>query len=80
MPVYQSEYSVLTMSQFPSYFIVLLGVGGLTCEDLFSDYFNWRLTRSPEFGTLIGFKEYNGRLETFTSQRFLEDFSSCQGG
>ena len=48
-------------------------------DDLFSDYFNWRMLRSPEFSTLIGLKEYNDKLENFTEERFSEDLESCRG-
>jgi hypothetical protein len=33
---------------------------------LFSDYWAWRLRRSPEFATMTGDRGHNTRLETFT--------------
>jgi len=47
-------------------------------EELFQDFFDWRMKRSPEFSTLIGLKDYNDKLETFTEDRFQEDLTSCQ--
>ena len=48
-------------------------------EDIFEDFFNWRMERSPEFATFIGLKQYNDFLETFTEERFSDDLASCQG-
>eukprot|EP00092_Neocalanus_flemingeri_P033659 GFUD01036590.1.p1 GENE.GFUD01036590.1~~GFUD01036590.1.p1 ORF type:complete len:569 (-),score=216.01 GFUD01036590.1:72-1778(-) len=44
---------------------------------LFDDFWSWRMKQSPEFGTMVGCKEYNDVLETFTEERFEEDFKSC---
>ena len=60
----------------------LLSIQGLTNEaeeELFQDFFDWRMKRSPEFSTLIGLKDYNDVLEAFTEGRFQEDLTSCQG-
>ena len=48
-------------------------------EELFQDFFDWRIRRSPEFSTFIGLKDYNDVLEEFTEERFLKDLTSCQG-
>eukprot|EP00092_Neocalanus_flemingeri_P025835 GFUD01028002.1.p1 GENE.GFUD01028002.1~~GFUD01028002.1.p1 ORF type:complete len:569 (-),score=195.27 GFUD01028002.1:15-1721(-) len=44
---------------------------------LFDDFWSWRMKQSPEFSTMTGCKEYNDVLETFTEERFEEDFKSC---
>ena len=45
---------------------------------LFDEYWNWRLAHSPEFATLIGYKEHNDVLEHFTEERYEEDFKRCK--
>ena len=35
------------------------------------------MKQSPEFGTMTGCKEYNDVLETFTEERFEDDFKAC---
>jgi uncharacterized protein (DUF885 family) len=47
-------------------------------SDLFSEFWSWRLERSPEFSTLVGNPEHNKDLEQFTETRFAEDKDSCQ--
>merc|ERR1719348_2027265 len=47
-------------------------------EDVFDQFFNWRMERSPEFATFIGLKQYNDFLEIFTEERFSDDLASCQ--
>jgi len=47
-------------------------------EDIFEDFFNWRMERSPEFATFIGLKQYNDFLETFTEERFADDLAWCK--
>ena len=48
------------MKHFSLFPLLSLAVSSLRSEDqlgdVFSDYFTWRLSRSPEFGTLIGNK------------------------
>jgi len=44
---------------------------------LFADFWTWRLSQSPEFATMVGSKEHNSRLETFTEKRFSEDVINC---
>ena len=46
-------------------------------RQLFDDFWSWRMKQSPEFGTMTGCKEYNDVLETFTDERFEDDFKSC---
>jgi len=46
-------------------------------DDLFLEFWEWRLRRSPEFSTLTGSKEHNSMLETFREERFAEDKESC---
>ena len=48
-------------------------------EELFDEFFRWRMIRSPEFSTLIGLKDYNDILETFTEDRFTSDLAFCEG-
>ena len=48
-------------------------------EELFDEFFRWRMIRSPEFSTLIGLKDYNDVLETFTEDRFTSDLAFCEG-
>ena len=48
-------------------------------EELFDEFFRWRMIRSPEFSTLIGMKDYNDVLETFTEDRFTSDLAFCEG-
>ena len=48
-------------------------------EELFDEFFRWRMIRSPEFSTLIGIKDYNDVLETFTEDRFTKDLAFCEG-
>lgn len=45
---------------------------------LFSEFWDWRLQRSPEFSTMVGTKDYNDQLEIYTEQRFQDDAASCQ--
>ena len=47
-------------------------------SDLFSRFWTWRLDRSPEFGSLAGSKAHGDKLETWTTERFQEDFDKCQ--
>ena len=47
-------------------------------SDLFDEFWDWRLDRSPEFSTLVGSREHNDILEQFTETRFNEDLASCQ--
>ena len=48
-------------------------------QELFDEFFRWRMIRSPEFSTLIGLKDYNDILETFTEDRFTSDLAFCEG-
>ena len=63
--------------------VLVLGISSSRCQDsverLFEDFFNWRMERSPEFSTLIGLKDHNDVLETFTEDRFLNDYYNCNG-
>lgn len=63
--------------------ILLLSLASSRAQDsvdkLFEEFFNWRMERSPEFSTLIGLKDHNDVLETFTEDRFLNDTDSCNG-
>lgn len=46
---------------------------------LFSEFWSWRLARSPEFASLAGHgKEHNGELEEYTEERFGEDLQTCR--
>jgi len=47
-------------------------------DELFKEFWEWRLRRSPEFSTLTGSKKHNSILETFTEERFAEDNASCE--
>ena len=47
-------------------------------NDIFEEFFTWRIHQSPEFATLIGIKDYNDILETFTEDRFASDRGVCQ--
>ena len=46
-------------------------------QQLFDEFFTWRMERSPEFSTLIGLKTHNRELETYTMDRFAEDTDQC---
>jgi len=48
-----------------------------TAENLFSEFWAWRLRRSPEFATMVGSKQFNSVLEEFTEKRFEEDYQTC---
>ena len=39
---------------------------GVSVSRLFSEFWSWRVERSPEFATMTGDKQHNGRLESFT--------------
>ena len=45
---------------------------------LLSDFWKWRLQRSPEFATMAGSKLFNHILEEFTEARFEADFEACK--
>ena len=45
---------------------------------LFDEFWIWRLRQSPEFATKIGIKDYNDMLETFTEERYHNDFKACK--
>jgi uncharacterized protein (DUF885 family) len=53
------------------------GNGSDPGQVLFSDFWTWRLERSPEFASLTGSKEHNSHLEIFTLERFEEDRDTC---
>jgi len=46
-------------------------------QELFVEFWSWRLQRSPEFASLVGDKNLNGVLESYTEQRFEEDYNTC---
>lgn len=46
--------------------------------ELFEEFWNWRLQRSPEFSSLAGSTDFNDKLEIFTESRFEEDRNECQ--
>lgn len=48
-----------------------------SAENLFSEFWAWRLRRSPEFATMVGSKQFNSVLEEFTEKRFQEDYQTC---
>ena len=50
----------------------------MSITKLFEDFWSWRLKQSPEFATMTGSKKYNDVLETFTEERFKNDFKSCK--
>ena len=54
------------------------GLVSKSADDLFNEFWEWRLLRSPEFSTLSGSKEHNSILETFTEERFANDNSFCE--
>ena len=39
-------------------------------EDIFSEYWEWRLEQSPEFATSLGVHKYDDSLEKFTFEAF----------
>ena len=41
---------------------------------LFSEFWSWRVERSPEFATLAGIQGHNHRLEEFTEERWGDHF------
>ena len=47
-------------------------------EKLFTEFWDWRLKRTPEFSTFTGGKLYNDVLESWTEKRFEEDIVTCQ--
>jgi len=46
-------------------------------KNIFTSFWKWRLSRSPEFGSLAGSKANDDKLETWTFERFEEDYQSC---
>jgi len=46
-------------------------------QDLFEQFWRWRLRRTPEFATFVGVKEYNSELETISELRYREDYQTC---
>ena len=67
------------MGHLKGVLIICIKVQTKEAEELFQDFFDWRMRRSPEFSTFIGLKDYNDVLEEFTEERFQEDLTSCQG-
>jgi len=47
-------------------------------SELFEDYWNWRMERSPEFASFTGNKDFNNKLEIFTEKRFKDDQIRCK--
>jgi len=47
-------------------------------NELFEDFWNWRIERSPEFASMSGSKKFNNKLEIFTEKRFIEDVATCK--
>eukprot|EP00096_Caligus_rogercresseyi_P013146 TRINITY_DN5819_c0_g1_i1.p1 TRINITY_DN5819_c0_g1~~TRINITY_DN5819_c0_g1_i1.p1 ORF type:complete len:572 (-),score=176.27 TRINITY_DN5819_c0_g1_i1:100-1815(-) len=47
-------------------------------NELFGEFWEWRLRQSPEYASLVGESKYNGVLEEFTPERFHKDFERCQ--
>lgn len=45
--------------------------------ELFDQFWQWRLRRTPEFATFVGVKDHNSVLESITEQRYLEDYQTC---
>ena len=37
-------------------------VSSKAADDLFEEFFSWRLERSPEFATLLGIEGHDGKL------------------
>ena len=37
-------------------------------EELFKDYFNWKLKNSPQKATALGFNEFSDQVETQNNQ------------
>ena len=55
-------------------------LGDSAASRLFSEFWTWRLARSPEFASLVGHgREHNGELEEYTEERFGEDMETCRG-
>nr|XP_022343173.1 uncharacterized protein LOC111136546 isoform X1 [Crassostrea virginica] len=46
-----------------------------TLNDLQQQYGEWRLKRSPEYSTSIGFYKYNDKVETFAYKGFNEEYT-----
>ena len=44
---------------------------------LFDDFWNWRLKQSPEFASMTGCRDFNDKLESFTVDRFENDYKNC---
>ena len=53
-------------------------MSGDSFDLLLSDFWKWRLQRSPEFATMAGSKLFNHILEEFTEARFEADFEACK--
>ena len=53
-------------------------MAGDSFDLLLSDFWKWRLQRSPEFATMAGSKLFNHILEEFTEARFEADFEACK--
>jgi uncharacterized protein (DUF885 family) len=45
-------------------------------SQLFQQYWEWRLARSPEFASFTGTSNHNSELEKFTPARFQQDYDS----
>ena len=55
-------------------------LGDSETSRLFSEFWSWRLARSPEFASLAGHgREHNNELEQYTEERFGEDLEACRG-
>ena len=50
----------------------------MDAEKLFTEFWDWRQKRTPEFSTFTGGKLYNDVLESWTEKRFEEDRVTCQ--
>ena len=59
--------------------VELLYFQKMDAENLFTEFWAWRLKRTPEFSTFTGSKLYNDVLESWTEKRFEEDRVTCQG-
>ena len=46
-------------------------------QELFDQFWEWRMRRTPEFATFVGVKEYNSVLESITELRYKEDYQAC---
>ncbi|XP_059084330.1 uncharacterized protein LOC131881468 isoform X2 [Tigriopus californicus] len=47
-------------------------------SQLFKDFWSWRLLRTPEFASLAGQSQFNGKFEDYSLKRFDEDLQTCQ--